>query len=113
MPLAVDQSPTQRTDTALLDKLSTIGRDRAVRGAAQLLDALQLLPPEDILAALAVNFYLGSNAIAFSKTPEELYHLGRRIAETHVEGNFRGNDALQSLKDFYTMRVGGRLTSIF
>jgi hypothetical protein len=87
------------------DKLYMHPRDQAVKDAHAALRPLNALPPEAMVAALAVLY-----AAVCERTlldPQAVHLMGLRMLK-HQEHHDKANKALQSLRDFAGMRIVGQ-----
>lgn len=107
----IRESTTQKANP---DVLSCMGRNQAVTRAGTLLNGMQGWPPEEQLAAVSVLFALA--AIAYEEIsghkPGDFHDIGKALATTDTPGDIKGNNAAQSLRDYFTLRIAGRETTI-
>lgn len=91
------------------DKLSMVPREQAADAAHLALHGIQDESPEVLVAGLAVLFHAVVSKVRLD--PEDLYRMGGKILRDQ-EGSLKTNNSLQSLRDWASIRVLGRETTI-
>lgn len=100
MPRDFANTHSQQIDQ---DTLMSLSKDTVVVRASALLDPIQNERGEEILAGTAVAFYLMCER--YSASPQDLYEYGRRVVASPNPHHKKGNDLLESLRDFLAQRV--------
>jgi len=85
------------------DFLNLLPRDQIARDTSNLLDALKNERGERLVAACAVAFAIVIER--YSGSPEGLYEYGKRVLRAEQEFHKKGNDELEALRDFASLRI--------
>lgn len=99
-------SPLRKLDR---DKLSMVTREDAAEAAYEALFPIQDRPPEALVAGIALLFHAVCTKVGLD--PEDLYRQGGKMLRDQ-EGSLKTNNALQSLRDWASIRLLGRDTPI-
>lgn len=99
-------SPTRTLDR---DKLSMVSREAAADAAHLALFPIQDELPEVLTMGIAVLFH--AVITKCNLDPHTLYQMGGKVLRDR-EGSIKTNNALQSLRDWASIRVLGRDTPI-
>lgn len=91
------------------DKLASIPRHRALEAAITAMGQLQDWTPEEIAAGLSLCF--AAMCAQTGMDPHARYRMALRMLEPQLH-HPKENDAMQSFRDFFTLRVAGRETTI-
>lgn len=80
------------------DTLHSIPRDKMAADALLLMDGLRNHSGEEQMAATAVLFAVFCRR--FNQSPQDLYEMGKRIINTEEAFHDKGNQLVETLKDF-------------
>lgn len=89
------------------DLMHSIPRDRVAVVAHEMLASVNNLRPEEQAAAIAVLFF--GMTKRFGLTPEEHYHMGRRILTQPQTFHRKGNSQMEALEAYFDLLNAGRI----
>lgn len=89
------------------DLMHMVSRDRAAVVAHEALASINALRPEEQAAAVAVLFY--GMTKRFGLTPEEHYHLGRKLLTDPQTFHKKGNSQMEALEAYFDLQNSGRI----
>lgn len=90
------------------DKLYLIERETALRKASEMLDRVQNDSPEEVVAGAALVFALVCARLRLD--PHDMHTFAKRVMEDQ-RFHLKANSAMQSLKDYAGLRLGGEHVS--